>query len=114
MSNLSRRGLSQPRGLFIPLRTSYTRERDATKTGVPDLLNETAGDIDGRGPHGQFEDLRGSDALFPEDMMFDVENVAIVEISNARLLTIEGDPDAAARFLSVFRSPIEPAAAAKK
>ena len=34
------------------------------------------------------------------------------DAERAGLLTIEGDPDAAARFLSVFRSPIEPAAAA--
>ncbi|ESY83902.1 hypothetical protein X740_02025 [Mesorhizobium sp. LNHC221B00] len=52
-------------------------ERDTAKTGVLDLLNETAGDIDGRGPHRQFEELRSSNSLCPEDMTLDVEDVSI-------------------------------------
>lgn len=52
-------------------------ERDTAKTGVPDPLNETAGEIDGRGPHRQSEELCGANSLCPEDMTLDVEDVSI-------------------------------------
>jgi hypothetical protein len=71
----------------------HGRERDATKPGIANPFNETAGDIDSRGSHRQFEDLSSSDNVPFEYMSLNNEDVAIIEIDDARFVLVEGIED---------------------